>query len=160
MPIIPWRPFWDIERWFAAFGEPRLWREEEWPELWEWPRFRFPEFRRPRMNISETEKDVITEVELPGVDPKDIEVEVGDNFLKVQAKKKEEKEERKKGYYKKEISAGFYKRVVPLPVEVVGEKAKAEYADGILKIVIPKVVPKKTEKKKAVKVKVKGAKTA
>jgi len=149
MALIPWRPFWDIEKWF----------EEEWPEIWEWPRFRFPEFRRPRMNISETDKDVIAEVELPGVDPKNIEVEVGDNFLKVQAKKKEEKEEKKKGYYKKEISAGFYKRVVPLPVEVKGEKAQASYEDGILKVVIPKVVPKKAEKKKAVKVKVKSTKT-
>jgi len=148
MPLIPWRPFWEIERFF----------EEEWPEVWEWSRFRFPEFRRPRMNISETDKDVIAEVELPGVDPKDIEVEVGDNFLKVQAKKKEEKEQKKKGYYKKEISTGFYKRVVPLPVQVKGEKAQAAYKDGILKVVIPKVTPKKVEKKKATKVKVKDAK--
>lgn len=145
MPIIPWRPFWDIERWF----------EEEWPEFWRGPRMRFPALRTPRMDISETEKNVIAEVELPGVDPKDIDVEVKENILKVQAKKKEKKEEKKKGYYRKEISKGFYKRVVPLPVEVKGGKAEAEYSDGMLRITIPKVKPKKVEKKKGVKIKVK-----
>jgi len=145
MALIPWRPFWELERWF----------EEEWPEISEWPRFRFPEMRIPKMDISETEKDVIAEVELPGVDPKDIEVEVKDNVLRVQAKRKEKKEEKRKGYYRKEISAGFYKRAIPLPVEVKGEKAEATYEDGVLKIVIPKKEVTKKEKK-GVKVKVKS----
>jgi len=145
MALIPWRPFWELERWF----------EEEWPEISEWPRFRFPEMRIPKMDISETEKDVIAEVELPGVDPKDIEVEVKDNVLMVQAKRKEKKEEKRKGYYRKEISAGFYKRAIPLPVEVKGEKAEATYEDGVLKIVIPKKEVTKKEKK-GVKVKVKS----
>lgn len=144
MAIIPWRPFWDIERWF----------EEEWPEMWEWPRFRFPIIRTPRMDISETEKDVIAEVELPGVDPKNIEVEVKNNVLRVEAKKEEKKEEKRKGYYRKEISKGFYKRAVPLPAEVIGEKAEAEYTDGILKVVIPKLSPKKVKKKKPIKIRI------
>ncbi|MDI6591730.1 MAG: Hsp20/alpha crystallin family protein [Patescibacteria group bacterium] len=153
MPIIPWRPFWDIERWF----------EEEWPE-WEWPEFRFPRIvprvpmRTPRMDIYETDGEVVAEVELPGVDPKNIEVEVKDNYLRVEAKAEEKKEEKKKGYYRKEISAGYYKRVVPLPTEVIGEKAEAEYAEGILKVVIPKKKPVKKEEKKPIKIKVKGAK--
>ena len=109
------------------------------------------------MDISETEKEIVAEVELPGVDPKNINVEVKDNVLMVEAKKEEKKEEKKKGYYRKEISSGFYKRAVPLPVEVIGEKADAEYKEGILKVVIPKVSPKKVEKKKGVKVKVKKA---
>jgi HSP20 family protein len=152
MPIIPWRPFWDLDKWF----------EEEWPDTWERPRFgrrfRFPSLRTPRMDISETEKEVISEVELPGVDPKNIDVEVGENILRVQAKTQEKKEEKKKGYYRKEISSGFYKRAVPLPVQVLGDKAQAEYKDGILKVIIPKVSPKKVKKEKTIKIKVKGKK--
>lgn len=155
MPLIPWRPFWDIERFF----------EEEWPE-WEWPEFRFPRIvprvpmmRTPRMDIYETNGEVVAEVELPGVDPKNIEVEVKDNYLRVEAKAEEKKEEKKKGYYRKEISAGYYKRVVPLPAEVIGEKAEAEYSGGILKVTIPKAKPKK-EEKKPIKIKVKGTKEA
>lgn len=146
MPLIPWKPFRDIERWF----------EEEWPEIFEWPEkpFYFPELRTPRMDIYEEKGNVIAEVELPGVDPKDIDIEVKDNLLKVEAKKEEKKEEKEKGYYRKEISKGYYKRVVPLPVEVKGEKAEASYENGLLKIVIPKV-EKKKEEKKGIKVKVK-----
>ena len=91
------------------------------------------------------------------LDPKNIEVEVKDNVLRVEAKQEEKKEEKRKGYYRKEMSKGYYKRAVPLPVEVVGEKATADYQEGILKVVIPKQKPKK-ETKKGVKVKVKGAK--
>lgn len=143
MPLIPYRPFRDLEEWF----------EQEWPEIW-FPRL--PAFRAPRMDIYEDNGKVIAEVELPGVDPKNIEVEVKDNYLKVEAKAEEKKEEKKKGYYRKELSKGYYKRVVPLPVEVIGEKAEASYEEGILKIVIPKVKPVKKEEKKKIKIKVKS----
>jgi len=149
MPIIPYRPFWDIERWF-----------EEGPE---WPEFRVPRvpmIRTRRMDIYETDREVVAEVELPGVDPKNIEVKVKDNYLRVEAKAEEKKEEKGKGYYRKEISAGYYKRVVPLPVEVIGEKADATYEEGILKVVIPKKKPVKKEEKKPIKIKVKGTKEA
>jgi HSP20 family protein len=149
MPLIPYRPFWDLDRWF-----------EEWPEWGDRWFPRIPAFRTPKMDIFEDNGNVIAEVELPGVDPKNIEVEVKDNVLKVEAKTEEKKEEKKKGYYRKELSRGYYKRAVPLPVEVQGEKAKANYQEGILKVVIPKIKPKKKEAKKPVKIKVKGTKTA
>ncbi len=148
MPIIPWRPFWDIDRWF----------DEEWPDIWERPRMRrFARIRAPKMDIYETEKEVVARVELPGVESKNINIEVEDNTLKIEAKTEEKKEEKKKGYYRKEISSGFYKRVVPLPAEVIGKEAKADYVEGILTITIPKIKPKK-EKKKVIKVKVKDKK--
>jgi HSP20 family protein len=141
MPIIPWRPFWEIEKWF----------EEFWPE--EWPEFRFPRIRTPRMDIYEKDDKVIAEVELPGVDPKDIEVEVKDNVLSVSAKGKEVKEEKGKGYYRREMGERYFKREVLLPTEVVEERAEAEYENGILKVTIPKAKPK--EEKKKIKIKVK-----
>ena len=154
MPIIPWRPFWDIDKFF----------EEDWEDWFERPRWglkkwleEVPTMRTPRMDIYETDKNVVAEVELPGVDPKDIDIEVKENYLKIEAKKEEKKEEKEKGYYKKELSRGYYKRIVPLPVEVMGDKAEADYKDGILKITIPKVKPTKKEEK-SVKVKVKGVK--
>jgi len=150
MPLIPYRPFWDLDRRF----------EEEWPERW-FPRIpRVPIMRTPRMDIYEDNGNVVAEVELPGVDPKNIEVEVKDNVLKVEAKMEEKKEEKKKGYYRKELSKGYYKRAVPLPVEVIGEKAEASFEGGMLKVVVPKAKPVKKEKEKRIKIKVKGTKTA
>lgn len=152
MPIIPRFPFWeDLERFFGM---------EEWPEIWEKPERwlpipRYPTIRAPRMDIYETNGEIVAEVELPGVDPKNIEVEVKDNILKVEAKVKTKKEEKGRGYYRKEISARYFKRAVPLPVEVISEKAEASYEGGILKVVIPKKKPAKKEAEKKIKIKVK-----
>jgi len=149
MPIIPWRPFWDIEKWF----------EEEWPEPWEeWPRIRFPMIRTPRMDIYEANDKVVAEVELPGIKPENINVEVKDNVLRVEAKAEEKKEEKGKGYYKKEIGERYFKRAVSLPTEVIGEKAEAEYNDGVLKVTIPKTKPKEVKEKK-IKIRVKSEKS-
>ena len=147
MPIIPWRPFGDIERWF-----------EEWPEEWfERPRWgrMLSMIRTPRMDIYETDGEVVAEVELPGVNPKNIEVEVKDNVLKVEVKAEEKKEVKEKGYYRKEMGARYFKRQVSLPTDVIGERAEAEYTDGVLKVTVPKVKPTKKEEKKGIKIKVK-----
>ena len=143
MTLIPWRPFWDMERWF-----------EEEPEFWTGPRLRIPTIKTPRANVYETDKELIIEAELPGADPKKINVDVENDVLRIEAKTEEKKEEKKKGYYRKEIITGSYKRVMPLPKEVIGGKAKADYEDGILKISIPKKKVKE-EKKKVIKIKVK-----
>lgn len=151
MAIIPWRPFWNLERWF----------EEDWPEEWFGPRwgrllkvFEEPTMRTPRMDIYEDNGNLVAEVELPGMKPENIKVEVKDNTLCVEAEAEEKKEEKKRGYYRKELGKRYFRRLVPLPVEVEDEKTEATYGDGILRVVIPKVVPKKEKKKKAVKVKV------
>lgn len=146
MPIIPWRPFWEIERWF----------EEFFPERWE-EDFGFLRVRFPRADVYETEKEVVAEIELPGVDPENIDVKVEEGYLKVEAKTKREKEEKGKGFYKREIGQSYFKRVLPLPENIVEEKAEAEYENGILKVTIPKkeVAP---EKEKKIKVKVKKEK--
>jgi len=113
--------------------------------------------RTPRVDVYETDGDVVAEFELPGVDPKNIDVEVKDDMIKVEAKAEEKKEEKKKGYYRKELSRGYYKRIVPLPVNVQENKAEASYKQGVLKVVIPKVESRKKAEKK-VKVKVKSGK--
>lgn len=154
MALIPYHPFRELERFF----------EEEWPDLREWfqdwPRWRerlVPQLRAPRVDIYEQKGNVVAEVELPGVDPENIDVEIKDNVLKVEAKTEEKKEEKGKDYYRKEISSGYYKRAVALPVDVLEDKAEASYEDGILRVVMPKKEPAKGEKK-GVKVEVKKGK--
>ena len=88
--------------------------------------------------------NVIVEMSLPGIDPEKIDISVEDNYLKVSGSREEKKQTKKENYYRKEIRRGSFERVVRLPVAVKEEKAKAEYKDGILKVIIP-------EKEKAVK---------
>lgn len=143
MPLIPRRPFWELERFF-----------EEWPE-------KFGEeftkgYRTPRMDIYEKGKNIVAEVELPGVDPENIDLSVKKDSLSIKAETEKRKEKKEKGYYRKELRKGYYQRVVPLPVEVKGKKAKAKYEDRVLKVTIPKAKPEE-KKKKGTKVKVQSA---
>lgn len=134
MPLIPYHHFRDLGR---LFGEGSM-------------------IRTPKMDIYEKDGNIVAEIELLGIDPKNIEVEVKDNVLKVEARTEKKKEEKKKGFYHRELSRGYYRRAIPLPAEVVSEKASADYGDDILKIVIPKAkIKRKKEKVRRTKVKIK-----
>jgi len=104
------------------------------------------------MDVKETDKEVIAEVELPGFDPEKVEVSVEDGILRVSGKMDEKKEEKEKGYWKKEIRRGSFERMVRLPVAVKETAVEATYDKGVLKIVMPKAEAKPSSK---VKIKVK-----
>ncbi len=140
MSLIPWKPFSDLGKFFED-------------DDWFLPVFPRLDFSKPAMDIKETENDVIAEIELPGFDPKNIEVSVEKGVLKVSGKMDEKKEEKEKGYWRKEIRRGSFERMVRLPVSVKENAAEATYEKGILKIVMPKAETKPTAK---VKIQVKG----
>lgn len=98
-------------------------------------------YREPISDIYETEKEVIAEIEVPGVEKKDIQVNVDNTGIDVRAESKSEskQEDKKKGMYSFERNySGFY-RHFSLPSNVNTEKATAEYKDGVLKVVVPKL---------------------
>ncbi len=95
-------------------------------------------YRQAIADISETDKEVIATVELPGVDKRDIKVEATDDGIEIRVERKDEREEKKKGMYRLERSyAGFY-RHIPLPDGVNVEKTKASYKNGVLELRVPK----------------------
>ncbi len=132
--------------------------EDFFGDWMEWPTFDVSDARRrtPLMDIYEEDDNVVAEVEMPGMEPEDVNVEFKDNVLRVEAQRKEKREEKDEelGYYCKELSRGYYRRAVPLPVEVEDEKAQAEMKDGVLRIIVPKVEEKKLEEK-GTKIKIK-----
>ena len=93
---------------------------------------------RPRVDVSETDKEVKVSAELPGMDEKDITVEMDDAAITIRGEKKEEQEDRGKNWYRREQSYGSFQRVIPLPASVDGEKAKAKFKKGVLRITVPK----------------------
>lgn len=92
----------------------------------------------PRVDVSETEKDVTVSAELPGLDEKDISVEMDDSAITIRGDKKEEKEEKGRNWFRREQSYGSFQRVVVLPVGVDGAKAKARFRKGVLTVTVPK----------------------
>ncbi len=102
----------------------------------------------PRSNIAETESNIIATFEIPGVDKNNINLNVTDNFIEVEAKKSSKIEKKEKGsYVYKESSQNFYRRL-PLPKTVDADKAKASYKNGLLRVEVPK--QKKEKKKKRI----------
>lgn len=102
----------------------------------------------PRVDVKETPAGVEVSAELPGVDEKDISVELKDNLLTIKGEKKLEKDEKKDNYHVMERSYGMFQRVVPLPFAPKADAAQAEFAKGVLKIVLvrPPEEAQKTQK--------------
>jgi HSP20 family protein len=131
-------PFDEMDRMFDNFfrhGWMRPWRME----LPTFPEFRALEGKLPKVDVVDREADVLVRAELPGVDRKDVDVSVTDNTVTVKGSTRHEEKEERGDYYRREISSGSFSRTVALPAEVDGSKAKAEFKDGILELVLPKV---------------------
>jgi len=100
----------------------------------------------PRVDVAETEKEVFVKAELPGVDPKEVELNVHGGVLTIRGEKKEEKEEKKKEYHRVERFFGQFYREVPLPAGIDADKITATSTQGVITVAIPKkpeILPKK-----------------
>ena len=106
----------------------------------------------PAVDVYEDKKNVIVETQLAGVDPEKVDVSIENDVLSIKGESEKKSEVEEKDYYKKEIRRGSFYRSVPLPAHVIGEKASASAEDGVLKIVIPKLLGSKP---KTIKIKTK-----
>jgi HSP20 family protein len=102
----------------------------------------------PDVDVAETEKEITVTAELPGLDEKEIDLNLSDNVLTIRGEKKAEKEEKGKTFYRSERSYGVFERVIPLPIEVQEDKVEAEFTKGVLTVHLPKspAAQKKTKK--------------
>lgn len=144
--ISPWRPFEfekmrrEMDRLWDSFFEGKPARRAR--EEGEW---------LPSLDVSETKGDLVVKAELPGIDPKDIDISLNEGVLTIKGEKKQEKEEKEEGYHLIERSYGSFTRSIRLPQEVQSEKINASYKNGVLKITLPK---SEEAKKKEIKIKV------
>ncbi len=92
----------------------------------------------PAVDVYEDKDNVIVESQLAGIDPEKVDISIENNVLSIQGRSEKRSEVEDKNYYRKEIRQGSFYRSVPLPKQVIGDKASASAEDGVLKIVIPK----------------------
>lgn len=93
----------------------------------------------PQIDIKETDKSVEVSVALPGVEKKDINLDLTENTLAISCERREEKERKDEGGYRlREQSYGRFYRSFTLPAPVKTGEAKAAYKDGALRITMPK----------------------
>jgi HSP20 family protein len=93
----------------------------------------------PKVDIIDKDEALLVRAELPGVKKEDLEVTIAGDRLTIEAKRDFEEKEEKEEYFRSEMAYGRLYRVVHLPVEVLGEKAKAEMKDGVVEVFLPKV---------------------
>ena len=106
------------------------------------------DFNIPLSDVIKDKDEIVINLDMPGVDKKDIIISVRDNVLEVKAEKKHETKIEKIGMYRYERSYSGFHRSLSLPENVDSNKMKSEYKNGVLNIVIPKA--KKKELKKLV----------
>ncbi len=106
----------------------------------------------PALDVYQTKDSVVVETPVAGIDPENVNISIENDVLTLEGKSEKKSEVDEKNYYRKEVRYGSFHRSVALPVSVNGEKAKATYEKGVLKITIPK---EERAKPKTVKVEVK-----
>lgn len=104
----------------------------------------------PAIDMAESEKEIVVNAEVPGMDGKDIDISLNGRVLTIKGERKQEKEEKEKNYHFLECRYGTFSRSFELPADVDSKNIKASYKDGVLKISLPKT---KTQSAKKIEVK-------
>jgi HSP20 family protein len=105
----------------------------------------------PSLDLAETDGVLEVRMDIPGMEAKDIDIQVNNNLLTVSGERKEEREEKGKTYHRVERRVGSFSRTVTLPCPVKEEAVDAQYKNGTLTIKLPK-----TEEAQARKITVKS----
>lgn len=92
----------------------------------------------PAVDIAETEHELVVEADLPGVDPKDLDIRVENNVLTIRGERKFEKKVNEDNYLRVERAYGSFTRSFSLSNTVNSEAIKADYQNGVLSLSIPK----------------------
>ncbi|GAB4543157.1 MAG: Hsp20/alpha crystallin family protein [Pleurocapsa sp.] len=104
----------------------------------------------PAVELKEMDKELVLKAEIPGIDAKELDIEVGEDRVTISGEHKEEKrsEDQDKNYFHSEFYYGQFERVIPLPMPVKTDEIKSEFKDGILTLTMPKLdkAPKKAVK--------------
>jgi HSP20 family protein len=140
MAIVRWEPFRDLmglqERMNRLFDESFRARtgatagqEDEWALGGSWA---------PAVDIYEQDGNIVLKAELPGVDPKEVDIRVENNTLTLRGERKLDHEVKRDNFHRIERAYGAFSRSFTLPNVVDTDKIKAEVKEGVLKVVLPK----------------------
>ena len=105
-----------------------------------------PEIWEPAVDVYQTEKDIVVQVEIPGLMAEDINVMIEGTTLTIKGERQDVHTEKKKNYCQMEIRRGGFERFIALPSTVNPDKTTASYKDGILEIVLAKMQRQHTPK--------------
>ncbi|ATW26845.1 Hsp20/alpha crystallin family protein [Candidatus Formimonas warabiya] len=129
MALVPYDPFRHLENWRREmdrfFNEGRGYLEHN--------------VTGPRVDVFETENEVVASCEIPGLEKKDdVQIEIHDNLLTITGNISRTNEFKEEQAFHRERYAGRFQRSIGLPVQVISDGTKASYKNGVLEIRMPK----------------------
>ena len=106
----------------------------------------------PAVNIREDDKSYVLDLAIPGMDKKDLKIDINEDVLTISSETKSETEDSKDGYKRKEFSYSSFYRSFYIPENVEREKIEANYKDGILSVALPKQKEEKNKITREIKI--------
>lgn len=100
----------------------------------------------PKLDLTESPKQVTLRIELPGVKPEQVEIEASGRLLTIRGEKHEEREEKIGALQHRECSYGSFSRLIELPASVNPDRINARFKDGVLTVTAEKVADEKAHK--------------
>jgi len=138
--LLPWTPFRELSVLHEGMDElfTRFFGAEEWPAKWPTAGVPIESFIR--------EGELVIRADLPGIDPKKVELAVEGHQLVMRGEREKKEERKEKNYLHREVMYGRFERVVELPEGVDTDSIKATYHDGVLEVTMkaPKEFAAKT----------------
>jgi HSP20 family protein len=138
---------------------PIITRKSYQPSLWSnlfdddfFPVFSQRNTSMPAVNIREDEKRFLLDLAVPGIDKKDLKLEINEDLITISSEKKNEKEEDLEGFKRREFSYSSFCRSFYIPENVNKEKINANYKDGVLTVELPKEEEEKNKISREVKI--------
>lgn len=129
--LIRWEPAREIVSLREAMD--RLFNEAFTHPLWP-----ASDFHTLAVDMYQTDDELVVRAALPGLKADEVQISITGDLLTIKGEFKEKNEDKKKAYHLREQRYGAFERTLSLPVDVVADKARAEFEDGILTITLPK----------------------
>jgi len=92
----------------------------------------------PAIDMYQTDDEIVVKASLPGVKADEVQINITGEILTIKGETRQVEEKKEKAWHMREQRWGTFERAVALPTEVVSDKAKAEFENGILTITLPK----------------------
>ena len=92
----------------------------------------------PAVDMYQTDNDIVVKAALPGIKAEEVQINVTGDLLTIKGEVKQKEEVKEKAYHLREQRWGAFERTLALPTDVVADKAKAEFDNGVLVITLPK----------------------
>lgn len=131
MALVRWQPFQEME-------VLRRQMDEMFDELAGFTRESRPTTWAPAIELQDENDHLILRAEIPGVEGKDLNIEVAREAVVIEGEHHYEKRSEERGLFRSEFRYGKFQRTIPLPIPVENDKVKAEFKNGILTLTLPK----------------------